>query len=167
MFSEPQPHLRGLVDITGLGWAPVTVTDDGIELAATCPLAQVSALSRRLRTERPDWAAAPLLHQCCTALLASFKIQATATVGGNICLSFPAGSMISLTAALDGVLTVWRPDGSDYRLPVTDFVTGRGRQRARRRRGGALGVAACRRAARHHRVPQAGALAARPLCRAW
>ncbi|MBX7433237.1 FAD binding domain-containing protein [Mycobacterium sp. Y57] len=124
LFSEPQPHVRRLVDITGLGWPPVTVTDDGIELAATCTVAGVSRLSARLRDERPDWAAAPLLHRCCTALLASFKIWATATVGGNICLSFPAGAMISLAAGLDAELTVWRAAGGDYRIPVTEFVTG-------------------------------------------
>jgi CO/xanthine dehydrogenase FAD-binding subunit len=124
LFSEPQPHLRRLVDITGLGWPPITVGDNEIELSATCTLAELSALSTQLRSSRPDWQAAPLLHQCCTALLASFKIWSTATVGGNICLSFPAGAMISLASALDGELVVWRPDGGDYRLPVTDFVTG-------------------------------------------
>jgi CO/xanthine dehydrogenase FAD-binding subunit len=124
LFSEPQPGLRRLVDLTRLGWQPVTLTDDGIELAATCTVAAVSALSAQLPAVRPDWQAAPLLHQCCTALLASFKIWRTATVGGNICLSFPAGSMISLTAALDGVLTVWRAAGDDYEVPITEFVTG-------------------------------------------
>jgi CO/xanthine dehydrogenase FAD-binding subunit len=124
LFSEPQPHLRRLVDVTGLGWTPITVGDNDIELSATCTLAELSALSTALVHSKPDWRAAPLLHQCCTALLASFKIWSTATVGGNICLSFPAGAMISLTSALDGELLVWRADGGDYRLPVTDFVTG-------------------------------------------
>ena len=124
LFSEPQPHLRRLVDVTGLGWPPITLGDNEIELSATCTLAELSALSTGLVQSRPDWQAAPLLHQCCTALLASFKIWSTATVGGNICLSFPAGAMISLTSALDGELVVWRADGGDYRLPVTDFVTG-------------------------------------------
>lgn len=124
LFSEPQPHIRRLVDITQLGWPPVTLSDDGMELAATCTVAEVSRLSSTMTGERPDWVAAPLFHQCCTALLASFKIWANATVGGNISLSFPAGAMISLTSALDGEVTVWRPDGSDLRLPVTQFVTG-------------------------------------------
>ena len=124
LFSEPQPHVRRLIDITRLGWEPITLTDNGIELAATCTLAEISRLSSQLADDRPEWAAAPLLHQCCTALLASFKIWATATIGGNICLAFPAGAMISLTSALDGTLTVWRADGSDYLLPVTEFVTG-------------------------------------------
>ena len=124
LFSEPQPGVRRLVDLTQLGWAPITLRDDGIELAATCTLAQVSELSARLPSMRPHWQAAPLFHQCCTALLASFKIWTTATVGGNVCLSFPAGSMISLAAALDGDVVVWWADGEDYRLPITEFVTG-------------------------------------------
>ncbi len=126
LFSEPQRNIRSLVDITRLDWPPVTVTDDGIELAATCTVAEIARLSAQLADERPDWGAAPLFRQCCTALLASFKIWATATVGGNIVLCLPAGAMISLTSALDGELTVWRADGSDYRVPVAGFVTGSG-----------------------------------------
>ena len=124
LFSEPQVHLRRLVDITELGWPPITVHESGIELAATCTIERVSALAAELPALHADWAAGPLLHQCCTALLASFKVWRTATVGGNICLSFPAGAMISLAAALDGVVMVWRADGSDYQLPITEFVTG-------------------------------------------
>ncbi|MGB3483026.1 MAG: FAD binding domain-containing protein [Mycobacterium sp.] len=124
LFSEPQPALHRLVDITRLGWPPVVVTDGGVELAATCTIARLARLSDELTASHPQWMAAPLLRQSCTALLASFKIWHTATVGGNVCLSFPAGSMISLLSALDGTVSVWRPDGSDYRIPVTEFVTG-------------------------------------------
>jgi CO/xanthine dehydrogenase FAD-binding subunit len=124
LFSEPSPALRRLVDITGLGWQPITLCDTGIEFAATCTLAEVSRLSATLHTTRPEWSATPLLHQCCTALLASPKIWRTATIGGNICLSFPAGAMISLASALDGAVTVWRADGSRYSLPIAEFVTG-------------------------------------------
>ncbi|AWT52290.1 FAD binding domain in molybdopterin dehydrogenase protein [Mycolicibacterium smegmatis MKD8] len=126
LFSEPQPQLRRLVDLTGLGWPPVTLSDSGIELAATCTLADVARLSADLQEYRTEWTAAPLLHQCCGALLASFKIWHCATVGGNICLSFPAGAMISLCTALDGEATVWRSDGNDFRLPVAALVTGAG-----------------------------------------
>jgi CO/xanthine dehydrogenase FAD-binding subunit len=131
LFSEPQVHLRRLVDITALGWHPVVLHDGGVAgepagigLAATCTIERLSRLSAELPALQPDWTAAPLLHQCCGALLASFKIWRTATVGGNVCLSFPAGAMISLISALDGTVTVWRADGTDYRLPVALFVTG-------------------------------------------
>jgi CO/xanthine dehydrogenase FAD-binding subunit len=124
LFSEPQPRRRRLVDITALGWPPITPGDDGITFAATCTVAEVSRLSASLALSHPDWAAAPLLHQCCTALFASPKIWRTATIGGNICLSFPAGAMISLASALDGIVEVWRADEAAYSLPITDFVTG-------------------------------------------
>src|SRR5205807_2421902 len=55
---------------------------------------------------------------------ASFKIWNTATVGGNLCMSLPAGALISLTAALEGVCTIWQPDGGERRVPVVDFITG-------------------------------------------
>ena len=45
-----------------------------------------------------------------------------ATVGGNLCMSLPAGPMISLTAALDGVCTIWTPEGDERRIAVIDFV---------------------------------------------
>jgi CO/xanthine dehydrogenase FAD-binding subunit len=72
----------------------------------------------------PEWLAAPLFYQCCRAFLASFKIWKTATVGGNLCMSLPAGPMISLTSALDGVCTIWQADGGERKVPVADFVTG-------------------------------------------
>ena len=54
----------------------------------------------------------------------SFKIWNAATVGGNVCMSLPAGAMISLTAALEGVCTLWPRDGKPREVPVVDFVTG-------------------------------------------
>jgi CO/xanthine dehydrogenase FAD-binding subunit len=72
----------------------------------------------------PDWLAAPLINQACRAYLASFKIWKTATVGGNLCMSLPAGPMISLTSALDGICTIWKADGSEQKVDVADFVIG-------------------------------------------
>jgi CO/xanthine dehydrogenase FAD-binding subunit len=39
-------------------------------------------------------------------------------------MSLPAGAMISLTAALEGVCTLWPRDGTPRSVPVIDFVTG-------------------------------------------
>jgi CO/xanthine dehydrogenase FAD-binding subunit len=77
--------------------------------------------------EAPQWAAAPLLRQCCNALLGSFKVWNAATIGGNMCLALPAGPMTSLTSALDGVCTIWGAGGAVREVPVTDFVTGAGK----------------------------------------
>jgi CO/xanthine dehydrogenase FAD-binding subunit len=123
LFSQPQPRLRRLLDLRAFGWPPLTETDDGLAIAATCTLAQLA----RWRPARPSRApAADLARQCCDALLGSFKVQNVATVGGNICLSLPAGPMTSLTAALDGVAVIARPDGAVRRLAVADLVTGDG-----------------------------------------
>ncbi|WP_329181599.1 FAD binding domain-containing protein [Streptomyces sp. NBC_01477] len=125
LFSEPQPHLRRLVDLSTTGWTPVLEADDGaLEIAATCTIAQLSRYGgQQLRAT-----AAPLFEQCCRAFLASFKIWNMATVGGNLCNALPAGPMISLTAALDGVCLLRALDGGLRRVPVADFVTGAGRK---------------------------------------
>src|SRR4051812_10375079 len=119
LFSEPQVHLRRLIDLNDLKWPALTVTETGLTISATCTVAQLDALACP-----PEWIASPLINQCCRAFLASFKIWKTATVGGNICMSLPAGPMISLTAALDGVCTIWQADGGERKIAVADFVTG-------------------------------------------
>ncbi|MFG3104426.1 FAD binding domain-containing protein [Streptomyces sp. NPDC048182] len=124
LFSEPQPHLRRLVDLSRTGWTPVRLLADGsLEIAATCTIARLSRFARGLAAP-----AAPLFEQCCRAFLASFKIWNMATVGGNLCNALPAGPMISLTAALDGECLLLAQDGTRRRVRVADFVTGAGRK---------------------------------------
>jgi CO/xanthine dehydrogenase FAD-binding subunit len=123
LFSEPQPHLRRLRDLSTAGWPPLTVRPEGLEIAATCTVAQLS------RFTLPEvWAInRTLVTRCCHSFLASFKVWNMATVGGNLCNSLPAGPMISLTAALDGVCLLRARDGGERRLPVGELVTGDGR----------------------------------------
>jgi hypothetical protein len=109
LYSEPQ-SVRTLVDLTALGWQPITETDAALEIAATCTIETLAAHS-------------PLFDTFAEALLASWKIQHIATVGGNVCLALPAGSMTSLAVSLDGVAVIWGPSG-DRREPVETFVTG-------------------------------------------
>jgi CO/xanthine dehydrogenase FAD-binding subunit len=108
-----------LIDLSSLGWMPLRASDRGLDIAATCTIAQLENLS--LPPLRP---VKPLIEQCCNAFLASFKIKNVATVGGNIVMSLPAGPMISLCAALDGELVIWTPGGGERRVKVLDFVTG-------------------------------------------
>src|SRR4029453_10925818 len=119
LFSEPQAHLTRLIDLTDLKWPALAIGETELSISATCTVAQLDALSCP-----PEWIASPLINQCCRAFLASFKIWKTATVGGNICMSLPAGPMISLTSALDGICTIWPAGGSERKIAVTDFVTG-------------------------------------------
>jgi len=119
LFSEPQPNVSRLIDIVDLAWPALEITEQGLRIAATCKIAELDAA-----TLPSGWRAAPLFNQCCRSFLASFKIWNAATVGGNLCMALPAGPMISLAAALDGVCTIWAPDGGERRIAVTDFVLG-------------------------------------------
>ncbi|MEW1862097.1 FAD binding domain-containing protein [Streptomyces sp. NPDC088194] len=125
LFSEPQPHLRRLHDLSRTGWEPLRHLPDGsLEIAATCTIARLSRFGRSL--DPAAHPAAPLIEQCCRAFLASFKVWNVATVGGNLCNALPAGPMISLTTALDGVCLLLDQAGGQRGSRVADFVTGAG-----------------------------------------
>ncbi|MBO3094334.1 FAD binding domain-containing protein [Cellulomonas dongxiuzhuiae] len=122
LFSEPQPGVTGLVDLMSLGWEPVARTAAGLRVAATCTVEQLAS-----HAPDPAWNAWPTVAACVDALLMSFKVQAQATVGGNVALALPAGAMTSLLAGLDAVAVVWTPDGGERREAVADLVVGPGR----------------------------------------
>lgn len=119
LFSEPQADLDTLIDLEGLGWPPLVASDGGLEIAATCRIVQLHEFSGP-----PEWTTVPLFRACCDALLASHKVWNMATVGGNICMSLPAGAMIALTSSLEGVATLWPRAGPPRRVAIADFVTG-------------------------------------------
>jgi CO/xanthine dehydrogenase FAD-binding subunit len=119
LFSEPQVSTDTLVDLEQFGWPPLTVTPSGLEIAATCKIVELHDFKGP-----PEWRAVPLFDKCIDCFLMSFKIWNAATVGGNIVMSLPAGAMISLTAALEGVCTLWPQNGKPREVPVVDFVTG-------------------------------------------
>jgi CO/xanthine dehydrogenase FAD-binding subunit len=117
LFSEPQLKISMLIDIADLGWPALEASESGLRIAATCKIAELDGMAFP-----SNWTAAPLVNQCCRSFLASFKIWNAATVGGNLCMALPAGPMISLTSALDGVCAIWTPEGIERRVAVMDFV---------------------------------------------
>jgi CO/xanthine dehydrogenase FAD-binding subunit len=119
LFSEPQIHTDTLIDLEALGWQPIAAGKDGIELAATCTIAQLYAFQ-----PSPEWSAGSLIGECCRSFLSSFKIWNEATIGGNIVMSLPAGPMISLTVALEGIYTLFPREGPPREVRSADFVTG-------------------------------------------
>jgi CO/xanthine dehydrogenase FAD-binding subunit len=119
LFSEPQIATDTLIDLEALNWPALASSSAGLEIAATCRIAEL------YRFNGPaEWRATPLIRQCCDAFLASFKIWNAATVGGNICMSLPAGPMISLTAALEATYTLWPRNAPPRDVRAVDFVTG-------------------------------------------
>ena len=119
LFSEPQLATDTLIDLEGLNWPALTASPAGLEIAATCTIAELYRF-----TGLPEWRAMPLVRECCDAFLATFKIWNVATVGGNICMSLPAGPMISLTVALEATYTLWPRDAPPRDVRSLDFVTG-------------------------------------------
>ncbi|KXX60568.1 FAD binding domain-containing protein [Rhodococcus sp. LB1] len=119
LFSDQQPDLRRLVDLTALGWDTLVPSDAGLEIGATCTIRELYAFA-----PPDDWRAGSLFGTSCEAFLASFKIWNSATVGGNICMSLPAGPMITMTVALEATYTLWAADGSERTVDAADFVTG-------------------------------------------
>ncbi|MGA2761428.1 MAG: FAD-binding molybdopterin dehydrogenase, partial [Candidatus Cybelea sp.] len=69
LFSEPQIHTDTLIDLETLGWQAIASGRDGIELAATCKIAELYAFE-----PLPEWSARALIGECCRAFLSSFKI---------------------------------------------------------------------------------------------
>ncbi len=118
LFSDQQPHLRRLIDLVPLGWDTLAASESGLEIGAMCTIRDLYAF-----TPPADWTAAPLFTTSCEAFLASFKVWNTATVGGNICMSLPAGPMITMTVALEATYTLRSPDGSERVVDAEDFVT--------------------------------------------
>ena len=110
-----------------------------------------------------DWTAAPLFRQCCRSFLASFKIWNEATVGGNICMSLPAGPMISLTAALEGVCTLWPRSGEPRQVSRRRFRDRQPPECPRTRRIAAIDLPARSRAPQEVRLPTVHAHAPRAI----
>lgn len=120
LMSEPQPGTTGFVDLTTLGWPDIELTEDGLRIGATCTIARLLAW---VEHEAPAaWTSLALARPSADALLASFKIWNTATVGGNVCQAFAAGAMIAMLSTLDATALVWTPDGGERRIAVADLV---------------------------------------------
>jgi CO/xanthine dehydrogenase FAD-binding subunit len=118
LYSEPQPGLTALVDLTTMGWPTLEpLPDGGLRVAATCTLEQLARADR-------SGLGHPLFAPAVDALLGSWKIHRTATVGGNVCVALPAGPMTSLFAGLGAEAVIWTPDGGERRLPIAALVTG-------------------------------------------
>ena len=109
LYSEPQ-EATGVVDLLGMGWDPISSDGTTLTVAATCTIETLRAHDS-------------FFEQYADSLLASWKIQRIATVGGNIALALPAGPMTSLAVALDATLVLWTATASRT-IAAADFVTG-------------------------------------------
>ena len=104
LFSDQQPDLRRLIDLDaarlGHPGRQRRRPRDRRDVHHPRPV--------RVRGARPTGARPRCSPTSCEAFLASFKVWNSATVGGNICMSLPAGPMITMTVALEATYTLWR-----------------------------------------------------------
>ena len=54
LFSEPQPRLRRLIDLSTLEWAPLRVSDARLHVAATCTVATLNAFEAPASWTAPE-----------------------------------------------------------------------------------------------------------------
>lgn len=119
LFSTPLPELRRLVDLTALGWPAIVVHPDHLEIGATCRVVELHRF-----VPPSEWVAGPFLGEAVECFLAGFKVWNSATVGGNICTSLPAGPMTTMATALRGRLEIWGPGGARRESTLPDFILG-------------------------------------------
>ena len=148
LFSDRQPDVRRLIDLAPLGWNDLVAAGDGLEIGAMCTIRDLYAFDAPA-----DWAAAPLLRISCEAFLASFKVWNSATVGGNVCMSLPAGPMITMTVALDATYPLWSASGRERDRRRGGLRHRQPRERPRTRRAVAQHPHPRRRAAQAPRPP--------------
>ena len=118
LFSQPQPQVKTLVDMQGLGWSELEITPAGLTIGATCVMSQL------LRMSFPQaWTAMQGL-QSAVHELASFKIQNVATVAGNLCLALPAGTFAPVMVALGASYDIISLERGCYRVAALDFQIG-------------------------------------------
>ncbi|MGJ9405843.1 molybdopterin cofactor-binding domain-containing protein [Nesterenkonia aurantiaca] len=160
-FTNPAP--RRLLDITAAGWAPLTWHDGGdeapdatgaavdavdagtagwtgLEIAATCTIAQFHAAATELaarssttESTAPADSAAPtvslaelpgvrLMEPAAECFVASWKVWNTSTVGGNVVTALPAGPMTSWLSAMEATALILCPGGTRRTAPVSELL---------------------------------------------
>lgn len=118
LFTEPQPRVTTLVDMQHMGWDERQVSPEGLTLGATCTMTQL------LDLEVPDtWTGFQALRSAVHEL-ASFKVQNTATIAGNLCLALPASTFAPVMLLLNATYHIQPLRGAAYTVPAADFQTG-------------------------------------------
>jgi len=118
LFSEPQPGIRRLIDLTDIPRTPLEQTSDGLRIAATCTYEELESNTQILGR------AAPLFSRAIRTLSSSFKTYGVATVGGNLCLAYAKSMMAPVCCALGATYELATPEGGRRHVAATQFQTG-------------------------------------------
>ncbi len=119
LFSQPQPHLKTLVDMQSLGWSEIDTTEDYLVIGATCPLDKLLHYNWS-----SEWTAIEGLKHAIHSLAASFKVVNVATIGGNICLALSVGTIAPFMVAVDATYEIFNLRGESSEIPAAEFQIG-------------------------------------------
>jgi CO/xanthine dehydrogenase FAD-binding subunit len=118
LFSEPQPDVSRLIDLSQLPWVPFVVRDVEVEIGANCTYTLLEA---------SDWLGLPgkdLFRAAIRSLSSSFKTYGLATVGGNLCLAYAKGMMGPVMVSLGATYELVSAERKLRRVAAADFQTG-------------------------------------------
>jgi CO/xanthine dehydrogenase FAD-binding subunit len=118
LFSEPQPQIETVIDLQSFEWPALEISETGLSLGATCSLQTLKNTDFP-----PHWQAMQGFWQA-TQALASFKVQTTATVVGNLCLALPASPFAPLMVALAAEYQILTRQGETTTIAAQDFQIG-------------------------------------------
>lgn len=117
LFSEPQPEIGDLMDLSGFDWPVLAASPEGLEISATCTASDLNEF-----IAPHEWTAASLLKECCNSLIVSHATWNP--IAGNDRTPMPTGALISLASALDGICSLWPRHGSPREVAIADFIAG-------------------------------------------
>ena len=118
LFSEPQPHLKTLVEMQDLGWSELEISNQEVAIGATCTLKRLQELNH------PEYPALKVFKLAISALAASWKVVNVATVGGNLCLALAVGTLAPVMIVLGAKYELINPMLSSHWVEAKDFQTG-------------------------------------------
>lgn len=125
LFSYGSEVVTRLLDITTADWTPISWDESGLNIAATCTVAEIYEFcgTDDLTTALPGLR---IVRPACECFVASWKIWNTSTVGGNVATALPAGPMTSWLAGTGAEALIWGAGGATRVLPVIDLILGNG-----------------------------------------
>lgn len=118
LFSEPQPGVRRLIDLSRIPATPVSLSEGSLRIAAGCTYRELRGRIDQLGQ------AAQLFDKAIRTLSSSFKTWGMATVGGNVCLAYPKSMMAPVFTLLGAEYELVTPGGGERVVPAADFQTG-------------------------------------------
>ena len=136
--SGPVPAgVTGLVDLKGMGWEPWSVDGTGVRVGGMCTLEELATGPGALAAPSDPAQGSPMapsgpyralgiVHPWVSAVSLPPEVARAATVGGNLALGLPLGSVAGLFEVLHAHALLWTPDGGSREVAVADLVAGAG-----------------------------------------